>query len=375
MSLAARFNAPGFAARKTRGGERGVYPGPSGYHPPMTLTAQVLGQPGRDNALFVTIDSGQAVERLLFDCGADCLDQLSPAAVRATDHVFFSHLHLDHVAGFDGLFRQTYDRPTPPMIWGPPETARIIQHRFRGVLWNLLDDTPAAWTVVDVSEQRVTVRGFRVAEAFEVTHHAGESPRAPMLCEGVGYTVEAYTMDHRTPVLAFLVREKARGNVNVARMAELGLRPGKWVQRLKDAADPSESIDAGGQTFRADELRRLLVVETPGSSAAYLTDFLLDGAAADRLAGPLKGCDLVVCESQYRHADADLAGRNHHMTATQAAELAKRAGVGELVLFHLSDRYRPPEWAALLAEARAVFPATRFPDHWGLSGERGVSPP
>ena len=52
------------------------------------------------------------------------------------------------------------------------------------------------------------------------------------------------------------------------------------------------------------------------------------------------------------------------MTATQAASLAARAGVGPLVLFHLSDRYRPEEWRAMLDEARDVFPATIFPDHW-----------
>jgi ribonuclease Z len=46
--------------------------------------------------------------------------------------------------------------------------------------------------------------------------------------------------------------------------------------------------------------------------------------------------------------------------------LAARAGVGQLVLFHLSDRYRPEGWRALLAEAQAVFSATRFPAHWSL---------
>ena len=84
----------------------------------------------------------------------------------------------------------------------------------------------------------------------------------------------------------------------------------------------------------------------------------------DRLADALRGVTTVICESQYRHADVDLAIRNYHMTATQAASLAARAGVGRLVLFHLSDRYRPEEWRAMLAEARAVFPATAFPDHW-----------
>jgi ribonuclease Z len=40
--------------------------------------------------------------------------------------------------------------------------------------------------------------------------------------------------------------------------------------------------------------------------------------------------------------------------------------VGRLVLFHLSDRYRPEQWRELLDEARAIFPATSFPEHWSL---------
>jgi ribonuclease Z len=85
----------------------------------------------------------------------------------------------------------------------------------------------------------------------------------------------------------------------------------------------------------------------------------------------LKGVGTVVCESQYRHADLDLARRNYHMTATQAASLAARAGVGWLVLFHLSDRYRPEERRAMLVEARALFPATSFPGHWAMAAEEG----
>ena len=60
------------------------------------------------------------------------------------------------------------------------------------------------------------------------------------------------------------------------------------------------------------------------------------------------------------------------MTSTQVARLASRAGVGRLVLFHLSDRYRPEGWGELLAEARAVFPHTDFPGHWVVpAGEVG----
>jgi ribonuclease Z len=76
----------------------------------MSLDYRVLGAPGRDNALHVRIDSGQRIERLLFDCGEGCLPELAHADVLAMDHLFFSHLHMDHVAGFDHFFRRTFDR-------------------------------------------------------------------------------------------------------------------------------------------------------------------------------------------------------------------------------------------------------------------------
>ena len=109
-----------------------------------------------------------------------------------------------------------------------------------------------------------------------------------------------------------------------------------------------------------------LLVMTAGDSVAYLTDFGLDGPGLDRLATSLRGVTTLVCESQYRAADRELAQKNFHLTSVLAATLAKRAGVSRLVLFHLSDRYQPEEWRAMLAEARAVFPETSYPAHWGL---------
>ena len=82
----------------------------------------------------------------------------------------------------------------------------------------------------------------------------------------------------------------------------------------------------------------------------------MDTAAHERLAAALQGCTTLICESQYRDADTALAQRNYHMTTTQAAELARRARAGRLILFHLSDRYRAEEWRAMLDEARAIFP-------------------
>jgi ribonuclease Z len=331
----------------------------------MPITYQVLGTPDSDNALLVALDSGHEIQRLLFDCGDRCVSTLKLAEIQAIDHLLFSHLHMDHVGGFDNFFRATFDCATRRhVIWGPPDTARILQHRFQGYLWNLCEDMAATWEVREVHPGEVRPFRFELSEGFAICH-----AKTPWSCQGLllktdAFTVETIAMDHHTPSLAYVVREKPHHNVDVTRLAALGLKPGAWLKRLKEPGDDQATIEVGGQTRTIGELRQALVVETPGDSIAYLTDFLLDDAAIERLAGPLQGCRTIVCESQYRQADWDLARRNYHMTTVRSATLAKRVQATDLVLFHLSARYERSEWAEMLREAQQVFPAARYPEHW-----------
>jgi ribonuclease Z len=335
----------------------------------VALTFQVLGGPHRDNALLVRLDSGQAVSRLLFDCGDGCLWDVPLVEAQAIDHLFLSHLHIDHIAGFDAFFRCPFGRTgRTTHVWGPPRTAEVLHHRFQGFLWNWRPGWEARWLVHDLHSGRVETHRFDLADAFTVNHLEGVCSWQDRLVEGADFVVEAQLMDHGTPSVAYVVRETPRLNIDLAKVAALGLQPGSWLKQVRQQprTEEPETLVVGGTTHRLADLREALLVSTPGESVAYLTDFLLDEAALERLAGVLRCCTTVVCESQYRHEDVELATRNYHMTATQAATLALRAGVGRLVLFHLSDRYRPEEWREMLAEAQAVFPATSFPQHWDM---------
>lgn len=336
----------------------------------MSLSFQILGDVSRDNALLVTVDAGQSVSRLLCDCGDGCLTQVPFAEVQAVDHLLFSHLHMDHIGGFDTFFRCVYGRSDRPNhIWGPPHTGEILHHRFQGFLWNLVAGLQATWRVHDLHAGQVKTSRFELAETFAHTHPEGPEPWERQILAGPGYTVEALLMDHGTPSVAYVIRETPRVNVDAAKLAACGLRPGPWLQRIRGPlASEAERLEVGGVSRSVRELQQTLVTVTPGDSVAYLTDFELTEAATTLLADVLRGVGTVVCESQYRHADAELAARNKHMTATQAATLAARAGVGRLVLFHLSDRYRAEQWQEMLSEARAVFPATAFPAHWKMDG-------
>lgn len=324
----------------------------------MGLDVQVLGGASSDNAVFVRVNTGRATHRLLFDVGEGVLDAVPRPEVAAIDHVFFSHFHMDHVAGFDAFVRVNAARERPVRVWGPPRTAEFVHHRLRGVMWNLAPASGGEWIVGDVEPPSVREARVALPERFEARHDRGAFRLDGPLVSHADFTVEVRLLDHRTPSAAYLVREAPRVNVNAARLADLGLAPGPWLSRLKSGED-------GAHEGRAlAELRAELLTNTPGASVAYLTDFRLDAAEHAALAPWLADVTTLVCESQYRHDDAALAAVNHHVTSVQAARLARDANVGELVLFHVSERYDDAGRAALLHEARAVFPRTRFPPGW-----------
>jgi ribonuclease Z len=331
----------------------------------MGLEFEILGKPGDDNALLVRLNTGQATHRLLFDCGEACVSPLEFAEVLQIDHLCFSHLHMDHVAGFDSYFRANFQRAINH-IWGPPETARIMQHRMRGYIWNLNTSMNGSWQVHDVLEDRVATSRFELGEAFEVQHAEGERTRTQLLLEHPDYTLEVLTMNHGTPSLAYIVRESPRSNVDLSKLAKLELKPGPWVKHLKDSGFQESSLEIDGVNHDLNALRSELIVTTPGESIAYLTDFLLDEKASSKLEPALRGVRTLVCESQYQQADLELANKNFHMTSTQAAQLAARVGAQELILFHISDRYEREGWLELLREARAIFPNTHFAESRNL---------
>jgi ribonuclease Z len=78
-----------------------------------------------------------------------------------------------------------------------------------------------------------------------------------------------------------------------------------------------------------------------------------DTGRTDDLAEFAKDADGLVIESTYLQEEAEMARQFSHMTARGAAELAVRAGVKQLILTHISRRYREKD---VLAEAQSIFP-------------------
>jgi ribonuclease Z len=92
-----------------------------------------------------------------------------------------------------------------------------------------------------------------------------------------------------------------------------------------------------------------------GRKFSYVTDSLYFPEIAREVAGS----DLLICEGMFEDALLQSAIEKKHMTALQAAKIAKAAGgVRKLGLIHYSPRYADRELKVLLDEARTVFPDT-----------------
>lgn len=336
----------------------------------MSLQWKILGHPGADNALFLTVDSGQAVDQLLFDCGENCLTALRPSQIQSIGHLSFSHFHMDHVAGFDTFFRHNYNRPdTPVHVWGPDGTIERMHHRFRSFSWNLHHNQPGEWLLRETDGREIRGARLLTREAFATAHPLPSMPTSgTRLFETSRFSLDAFPLPHGTiPSLAYRVTEAPRKNICPDALQRSGLSPGAWLQALSDESRcDEERLAPDGRERSLGSLRADLLRTTPGESLAYLTDFRVErnSAAWNALSTWLQGTNVLISECQYLDCDKSLALQNGHMTSGEVGQLASDAGVDSLVLQHLSRRYAPSDWSAMLREAREAFPRTRFPPEW-----------
>jgi ribonuclease Z len=162
-----------------------------------------------------------------------------------------------------------------------------------------------------------------------------------------GWRLDAFAVAHRgTQSLGYRFREETRHPLLPERLEELGVLEG-----------PERAALAGGRPVVLADGRRIApeMVRGPAVAGARLA-IVGDAEEVATLVEPVRGADALVIEATFLEGDAALARERGHLTAAAAARLARDAGVAELLLTHISGRYRPEE---ILAEAHRFFPATR----------------
>jgi len=252
----------------------------------------------------ILFDPGEGTQRQLLLAGA------SPTSIR---HVCVTHFHGDHCLGLPGILqRLSLDRVPHPVEVCYPADGQVYFDRLRHA---------------SAYQDHLEVVPVPVAADGRVT-------------EGAAFAIEAVRLDHDPVCFGWRVVEPDGVRMRPDRLDALGVH-GPDVGRLRSDGH----LDRDGVRVGLDEVAEV----RPGQRMAFVMDTGMCDAAVELAAD----ADLVVCEATFATADAALARRYRHLTAADAARVARDAGARRLVLTHFSQRY--PDVRVLLDEALAVF--------------------
>jgi len=272
----------------------------------------------------------QKADIWLFDCGEGTQHQLLKSDLRVSQirRIFISHMHGDHLYGLPGLLASIGLAGTSKgvEIFGPDS----LESYLRGVF---------------------QTSSCRIRFPIKIYSIAEESKNKKHLFEDETHIVTVASLKHRVPAYAFRVQEKPKpGKFNLELAKKLQIPPGPIYASLQKGLN----VEFNGSILKGENF---CGPPREGASMVYCTDTVFCDSAV-KLA---KGADLLIHESTYSHFDSKLAFERMHSTSTMAAQAASEAGVGQLVLTHLSPRYAPGNSLTLkdlLVEAKAIFPNT-----------------
>lgn len=254
-------------------------------------------------------------EGLLFDPGEGTQRQFIFAEIAPTvvTRIFVSHFHGDHCLGLGSiLMRLNLDRVTHPIHCYYPASGKKYFDRLRfGTIYH---------------------------EAIQVVEH-------PVLRSGVvhedgNFKIEAEFLEHGIENVGWRITESDSRKFDPQKLSLHGVK-GPDVSRLEQEG----SIQIGDKKVVLDDVSTI----RKGDSIAVVIDTRMCQPAIEIA----RGCRMLLCESTYLEEDKELARKHHHLTARDAAFIAKTAGVEKLILSHFSARY--PTAKLFEDEARQVF--------------------
>src|SRR5215212_1377253 len=291
----------------------------------MSLTVRFLGTSASRPTVERNVTSIAMIregETLLFDCGEGTQRQMMRYGISfGLEDIFFTHMHADHMLGVIGLFRtlSLQGRTEPMRLWGPRGSASLLR-------------------------QALLLGSDKQPFPLEINEVTPESPIARK-----GYSILPYAVDHKErDALGFALVEEIRlGRFNPDKARELGIPEGPAWGRIHKGQ--SVTLDDG----RVIEPSALVGESRPGRRVVFTGDTRPSQSTIEIS----EGADLLIHEATFSDEEQPRALETGHATSREAAEVAAKAGVRQLVLTHLSARYSVNA-TELLQQAKEVFADT-----------------
>lgn len=260
---------------------------------------------------------------MLIDCGEGTQMQMNRFKIKRSriHHIFISHMHGDHYFGLPGLITsyQLQQRKEPLNIYGPEPIKKLIE------------------LVLDSSH---SVLSFDL-NFFELNFNEPE-----ILIDEKSFLVKSFPVKHRIPTCGFLFSEKPGMRKILSNQIEKYQIPVDKIQAIKAGDD---FIKPNGEVI---ENKLLTVDAAQPRHYAFCADTLPNESVIKQVSK----VSLLYHESTFMSEMETRALQTFHSTTTQAAQVAKQAGVKKLLIGHFSAKYA--DLNVLLAEAQQVFPNT-----------------
>ena len=260
---------------------------------------------------------------MMIDCGEGAQLSLRRQHLkfsRLTD-IFISHLHGDHFLGLPGLLSTLalHQEGGSLTIHIAEDGARLL----RSIMNVLCRET-----------------------SFELKYDIFDPEKGGVLIDDKSLTVTAFPISHRVPCSGFRFDEKPKMRHIRGDMVKFHNVP---VYKMNEIRAGADFVTPDGHIIPNAVLTS---DANPNVSYAYCSDTMYD----ERIVEHVEGVDVLYHEATYGDDKDFKAAPRGHSTARQAAEIARKAGVGKLVIGHFSKSYT--DEAPLVEQARQIFPNT-----------------
>lgn len=266
----------------------------------------------------------------LIDCGEGTQVRLreSKLKIQRIEHIFISHLHGDHYFGLIGLLSTMHllGREKEVHVYAHPDLKEIIELQLKASQTNL---------------------------KFPLFFHFLRYDKSVVLYEDESLTVESIILNHSIPCCGFVFREKQKSRRMVKAKIEEYQIPASSIEAIKEGGDYSLP---NGELISHWELTR---PAPKPRSYAFCSDTTYD----ESIIPQIKKVNLLYHEATFLDELSDRAKETYHSTAKEAATIAAKAEVRQLIIGHYSQRYKNA--IPLLEEAKSIFSRT-------LLGEEGA---
>lgn len=263
----------------------------------------------------------------LIDCAEGTQVQLRKSKVKFSkiNHIFISHLHGDHFYGLIGLIStfMLLNRESDLHVYGPKGIKEIILLQLRA---------SGSFT------------------GYNLYFHELESKASEIIFEDDRVVVKTIPLNHRVYTNGFLFQEKnierklnieAVENYNIDKVYYNKIKYGGDITLEDGTIIPNSELSFNPQVSK---------------SYAYCSDTMYD----ESIIPIVENVDYLYHESTFLESEAHLSERTMHSTAKEAATIALKANVKNLILGHYSTRYGNIN--LFKSEAETIFPNVHLAD-------------